>query len=72
MTNIYRKASKVSWKWGNGVAHGIIKEIYHSEVEKEIKGSKIKRNASKQNPAYYIQEEGKDAHVLKLKSELSD
>lgn len=70
MTNIYKKGSKVSWKWSSGVAHGIIKEIYNLEVEKEIKGSKIKRNASEQNPAYYIEEEGKDAHVLKLKSEL--
>lgn len=72
MANIYRKGSKVSWKWGSRIAQGIIKEIYYTKVEKEIKGGKIKRNASAQNSAYYIEEEKKDAHVLKLKFELSD
>ncbi len=66
----YRKGSKVSWKWGKGVAHGVIWEVHHEDIEKEIKGSKIKRHGSKDNPAYFIKEDDKDAHVLKLKSEL--
>ena len=70
MTTAYKKGSKVSWKWGSGKADGIIEEIYHTSVEKEIKGSLIKRNGSKENPAYYISEIGATAHVLKLKSEL--
>lgn len=70
MTKIYNKGSKVSWKWGAGRAEGIIEEIYHTQVEKKIKGSIIKRNGSEENPAYYISELGKNAHVLKLKSEL--
>ena len=70
MTETYKKGSKVSWKWGNGKAEGKIEEIYHNSVEKKIKNSLIKRNGSEENPAYYISEIGKDAHVLKLKSEL--
>lgn len=70
MTNIYRKGSKVSWKWGSGAAQGTIVEIHHADIEKEIKGSKIKRHGTEENPAYYIKEDNKDAHVLKLKSEL--
>lgn len=71
MTKSYNKGSKVSWKWGSGVAHGTIIEIFHEDIEKVIKGSKITRHATKDNPAYYIKEEDKDAHVLKLKSELA-
>ncbi len=70
MTKIYKKGSKVSWKWGAGKAEGVIEEIYHTQVEKKIKGSIIKRNGSEENPAYYISELGKDAYVLKLESEL--
>ena len=70
MTAVYKKGSKVSWKWGNGKADGVIEEVYHAPIEKKIKGSVIKRNGSKENPAYYISETGVDAHVLKLQSEL--
>ncbi|WP_331270701.1 HVA1 family protein [Rickettsia bellii] len=36
---------------------------------KKIKDKEIKRNASEQNPAYYIKGDN-DKHVLKLHSEL--
>ncbi len=70
MTNVYKKGSKVSWKWAGNKVEGMIQEVYHDSVEKKIKGSIIKRNGTKENPAYYISEMGKDAHVLKLGSEL--
>ena len=72
--NNYKKGSTVFWKWGRGKIKGTIEEVYFNTIEKEIKGSKIKRNGSKENPAYLIREdkdkdkEGK--HVLKLHSEL--
>jgi len=53
------------------VADVVICEVHHEDVEKEINGSKIKRHGSKDNPAYFIKEDDKDAHVLKLKSELA-
>ena len=50
-----RIGSLVSWDWGNGTAEGKVKEIYREEVTKEIKGSEITRNGTKDNPAYLIE-----------------
>ncbi len=62
--------SPVTWKWGRGKISGKIEEIFHESIEKKIKGKNIKRNGTKTDPAYLIKEDKKDAHVLKLKSEL--
>ena len=70
MPNTYKKGSRVFWKWGRGKIPGIVEEIYMDSVEKKIKNTFIKRNANKDNPAYFIKAEGKDAYVLKLRSEL--
>jgi len=70
MSNIYKKGSRVFWKWGRGKIVGIIEEVYLEPVERKIKNTAIKRKASKDNPAYYIKEENKDTYVLKLHSEL--
>jgi hypothetical protein len=60
---------RVTWTWGNGEGSGKIAERHEEEVERTIKGSKIKRNGSKDNPAYLIEQEDGD-RVLKLGSEL--
>jgi hypothetical protein len=72
MSAIHKKGSKVFWKWGKGKISGIIEEIYVEPVEKEIKNSFIKRNATKDNPAYFIKEENQNIYVLKLHSELAE
>jgi hypothetical protein len=64
-----KKGSQVEWKWGNGTAHGKVVEVHDQPVEKTIKGEKIKRNGSADNPALLIEQEDGD-RVLKLKSEL--
>lgn len=69
---ILKKGSKVSWQWGSGEASGVIEEVYLEEITKTIKGKSIKRQATKENPAYYIKENDKNAHVLKLRSELQN
>lgn len=66
----YRKGSRVKWNWANGTGEGKIVEVFTSPVERTIKGSKIKRNASKDEPAYLIEQEDGDK-VLKSASELS-
>lgn len=68
----YGKGAKVFWKWGRGKVKGIVKEVYFYTIEKEIKGNRIKRKASAENPAYFIKEDNKDKYVLKLHSELID
>lgn len=65
-----RKGSKVTWSWGNGTAEGTVAEVHHDEVERQIKGEKIKRKGSKDDPAYLIEQED-GGKVLKLKSEVS-
>jgi hypothetical protein len=64
-----KKGSEVTWKWGKGKGRGKIKEEFIEPVSKKIKGSNIKRNASKENPAYLIEQENGN-EVLKLKSQL--
>jgi hypothetical protein len=69
MANSYSKGDQVSWKWGTGTAHGKVEEKFERRVQRTIKGSKIVRNGSKENPAYLIvQEDG--GKVLKEGSEL--
>lgn len=65
----FRKGTKVRWNWGNGTGEGKIVETFTEDVEKTISGSKIKRKASRDEPAYLIEQED-GAKVLKSKSEL--
>jgi hypothetical protein len=65
-----KTGSPVSWDWGNGTAEGKVKEIHHEEINKTIKGKKITRKGTKDNPAYLIEQED-GTNVLKLKSELN-
>ncbi|MEA3533678.1 DUF2945 domain-containing protein [Rhizobium sp. CC-YZS058] len=65
----YRKGASVSWKWGNGTAKGKVEESFTEDVERTIKGSRIKRKATKDDPAYLIKQEDGDK-VLKSHSEL--
>lgn len=67
--NSYRSGQYVKWSWGNGEGKGQIEERFEREVERTIKGSKISRNGSKDDPAYLIKQEDGDS-VLKLGSEL--
>ena len=61
-----RKGTEVSWSWGNGSASGTVTEVHHDTVERQVKGEKIKRKGSKDDPAYVIEQ----SDVLKLKSEV--
>ncbi len=67
--SMFRKGTKVEWNWSGSTATGKITEIFTDDVERTIKGSKIKRKASKDEPAYMIEQEDGD-RVLKSKSEL--
>lgn len=61
--------SVVHWKWMGRVIQGQVTEVYFESVAKTIKGKIIKRNASKENPAYLLQSEAGN-YALKLHSEL--
>ncbi|WCQ98647.1 DUF2945 domain-containing protein [Paracoccus aestuarii] len=65
-----RKGSKVEWKWGNGTATGKIAETFTEKVERTIKGNTVTRDASKDDPAYLIEQDD-GTKVLKSASEVS-
>lgn len=64
-----KKGDTVHWNWGKSEAEGKVVAKHTEPVEKKIKGSEVKRNASKDEPAYEIKQD-KGTTVLKSESEL--
>lgn len=64
-----KKGDTVHWNWGRSQAEGKIESKTEKPVEKTIKGTKVKRNASKDEPAYEIKTD-KGGKVIKSESEL--
>lgn len=69
MSDSYRKGARVSWSWGNGTAEGKVEDRFERRVQRTIKGSKIVKNGTKENPAYLIEQDD-GTRVLKRGSEL--
>ena len=70
MANVYRKGQAVRWPWSGGTAHGTVAERFDRRVQRTIKGAKIVRRGSPEDPAYLV-EQADGARALKLGSELS-
>jgi hypothetical protein len=66
----FKKGDEVSWKWRANEAYGRVVAVYTEKVTRDIKGKEITRNASKDEPAYLIEQDDGD-EVLKSASELS-
>ena len=64
-----KKGDTVHWNWGKSEAEGKIVAKHTDEVKKTIKGTEVKRKASKDEPAYEI-EQAKGNKVIKSESEL--
>ena len=64
-----KKGDNVTWKWGKSEAEGKIVKEHDEPVEKTIKGTKVKRNATKDKPAFEIEQEN-GGKVIKSESEL--
>ena len=60
---------RVQWQWMGRTIAGTVKEIYYEAVLKKIKNKAIKRNGTKENPAYLVESEAGNV-ALKLQSEL--
>lgn len=69
MSKHFSKGTAIRWNWGGNVANGKIAERFDRRVQRTIKGEKIVRNGSADNPAYLIEQED-GGRVLKLESEL--
>ncbi|MGY0312362.1 DUF2945 domain-containing protein [Alteromonas macleodii] len=66
----YAVNTEVEWEWGNGSATGNIREKFTNDVERMIKGSSVKREASDSDPAYLIEQDD-GSKVLKSHSEIT-
>ena len=62
---------KVSWNWGSGKGTGEVVERFTDEVTRTLKGSEVKRNASRDEPAFLIRQDDGD-EVLKSISEIEE
>lgn len=60
----------VEWSWGNGTGTGKVIERFTGDVTRTLKGSEVTRTASKDEPAFLIEQEDGD-QVLKAITELS-
>jgi hypothetical protein len=67
--NRFRAGQKVKWNWGSGEGEGTVAKRFERRVQRTLKGSRIVRNGSRENPAYLIEQDDGD-QVLKLGSEL--
>jgi hypothetical protein len=66
----YDEGTRVSWRWGAHTARGQIARIFEADVSRSIEGTDVKRHASKDEPAYMIEQDD-GARVLKSHSELT-
>jgi hypothetical protein len=64
-----RMGTTVTWPWGTGTAEGTVVAIHPRPVNRRIKGSRITRLGSPDDPAYEIEQED-GGRVLKLRSEV--
>lgn len=69
-SNVYKEKDVVFWKWGNKTLRGTVVEVYFVPTEQEIKGIKIKRKGTQENPAYLVRKDNSVKYLLKLHSEL--
>lgn len=65
----YNEGTKVKWNWGDGTGTGKIETVYTEKVTRKIKDTEVTRNATEDEPAYYIKQDDGDA-VLKSHSEI--
>ena len=64
-----KKGDTVHWNWGKSEAEGKVEKVDTEPVEKTIKSTKVKRNASEEKPALEIKQEN-GSKVIKSESEV--
>lgn len=65
----FKVKAKVYWKWLGREIQGHVVEVHFESVTKTIKDKNIKRNGSKECPAYLVQSESGNL-ALKLHTEI--
>ena len=67
--SVLRAGSAVKWKFGAGEASGTVLELFEKRVSRTLKGKRITRNGTPDNPAALLEQADGD-RVLKRSSEL--
>ena len=70
MSARFHKGQQVLWKWGAASASGKIEQAFERRVSRTLKGTRVSRVGTKENPAYLIVQDDGD-RVLKRGSELT-
>ena len=65
----HEKGDTVHWQWGASEAEGKIEKKHTETITKTIKGTKVKRKATANEPAYEIKQ-ADGGNVLKSESEI--
>jgi len=52
-----KPGDEVQYKWGKGKVDGEVTAVHTDDIERTIKGTKVKRKASKDEPAVEIKTE---------------
>jgi hypothetical protein len=69
MTQHLKPGTDVSWRWGAHRARGRVEQVFTKPVSRTIKGTRVRRNASQEKPAYLVtQPDG--GYALKSHTEL--
>lgn len=66
----FEPGTAVQWKWYGGLIEGVVEELFTERVVRELKGSKIVRNGTPENPAHLVRSDAGNL-ALKLGSELA-
>lgn len=67
---LFEVGDLVEWVWMGSRIDGRIEEVFFEPVVRVIKGKRIKRNGSKEKPAYLVRSEAGNV-ALKLQTELA-
>ena len=55
--NGYAEGDKVQWQWGGSTATGTIAKVYTRKTTRTIDGAEVTREASEDEPAYFIEQQ---------------
>ncbi len=71
MTTGFSEGDSVKWKWSKGWGRGKVAERFTEDVTRSLSGTEVKREASRDEPAYLIEQDDGD-RVLKSHSEIEE
>ena len=71
MAHAFAKGARVRWIWADGTAEGDVVERFDRRVSRTLKGKRITRVGTHENPAYLLRQADGD-RVLKRGSELRE